>query len=75
MKVSADVRESAYVRKLRRGDVISEPEGFFEVTRAPEVVDGERVRVYLLPVDGGRVRSTAFDYDIDTRVRVVPKHP
>lgn len=75
MRVSADVRESAYVRKLRVNDVVSDPDGFFEVTRAPEVIDGETVRVYLRPVDGDRVRSTAYDYDIDARVRTVPRMP
>lgn len=72
MKVSADVRVTAFVRKLRLGDRFTDGTGEWEVVRSPEVVNGSSVVVYVLPFphhDGQRAR--AYRYEMDARVDIV----
>lgn len=70
MNMTADTRSSAYVRRLRVGDIIHDVDGDFLVTRAPEI-NGGSVRVYLAPINTEKRRySRAFNYHLNARVKV-----
>lgn len=72
MKVSADVRVTAFVRKLRVGDKFNDGTGDWEVVRSPHVVDGKEVVLYVLPTpshEGQRAR--AYRYEMDARVNII----
>lgn len=71
MNMTADTRSSAYVRRLRVNDVISDVDGEFLVTREPQI-QGSSVRVYLAPVNSEkRQYSRVFNYHLNARVKVV----
>lgn len=71
MNMTAEKRATAYVRRLRVGDVFVEGTEAFEVARKPEVIDEEEVQVYLksLPVSKNS-RARGFVYPKNARVKL-----
>jgi hypothetical protein len=65
------MKSSTYVRRLRVGDVFSDVDGVWVVTVAPEVIDGESVKISVSQAfTGKRKYSRPFLYDIDSRVKL-----
>lgn len=68
--MTAELRATAYVRRLRVGDQFTDADGTWEVTRIPQVVDGKEVHVYLIPVPKRGKRSRVFIYGMGDRVKL-----
>lgn len=70
MNMTAEKRRTAYVRKLHVGDKFNDEGITWEVTREPEVVAGQGVKVYIRPVPFGE-RSRAYMFELDQRIAVI----
>lgn len=63
-------KQTTYVRRLHVGDRI-EDDGIWIVSRVPETVDTQQVKVYLQPVPMFKgQRARAYLYDVNARVRL-----
>lgn len=74
MRVADAIKATSFVRRLRVGDKFSDVDGQWEVVRNPEVINGDGVKIYVLPFphhDGQRAR--AYNYDMDARVDMIRK--
>lgn len=69
MNMTAEKRSTAYIRRLRVGDKFNDAGVTWEVTRKPEVIAGQGVKVYIRPVPGER--SRAYIFELNQRIQVV----
>ncbi|AMB17271.1 hypothetical protein SEA_WEISS13_57 [Mycobacterium phage Weiss13] len=73
MRVADAVRKTSGIHRLKVGEMFTDADGDWEVTREP-VVDGDWVVVYLRPVpfhEGQRAR--AYRYPLSTQVKMLRK--
>jgi len=74
MRVADSVRVTSAVQRLKEGDMFTEPDGDWIVTRDPEVINSDAVKLYVrpFPVDDSQ-RSRAYMYDHGHRVTLLRK--